>query len=274
MTFFKQAVVWLAHPIETPPPSYGAHHLIYVALFVVGTFVICYFLKNCSDKTMRRVTLFVWIPFVLMEIGNQLVFTYDAGWQYPWEYFPFQLCSTPLYLMPLVAFTKEGKFRDAIMAFISTFAFFGGLVVFIYPNDVFCWFDYINHKTMLHHGTQILIGIFYFVYNRKKVNFAYFVRAIYVFVACCVVAIFINEIGYATIVKNDPEQMINMFYFSRHFGSHLPILSNIWQAVKDVAPVLFTPIYIVGFSVAALLMQYIMVGIYKLVQKLKAKKHA
>ena len=264
---------WLSTETDKIPPSFGAHHLIYIALFAIGTFVLCYFLKDCTDKTMRRLTLFVWIPFALGEVGNQLIYTHTYG-AYQWEFFPFQLCSTPIYVMPFVAFMKDCKFRDAIMAFMSTFAFFGGLVVFIYPNDVFCPTVFINHKTMLHHGTQIAMGVFYFVYNRKKVNFAYFVRAIYVFVACCVVAIFITEIGYATIVKNDPEQMINMFYFSRHFGSHLPILSNVWQAVKDVAPALFTPIYIVGFSVAALLMQYIMVGIYRLVQKLKAKKHA
>ena len=271
MQVFKQIVEWLATETENVPPSYGILHLTFVALFAIGTFLLCYFFKNCSDKTMRRITLIVWIPFFILEILKQLVFTAGYDWQYQWAFFPFQLCSTPLYVMPFIAFMKDSKFRDALMAYISTFAFFGGLVVFIYPNDVFCWSIFVNHKAMIHHGTQLLMGVFYFVYNRKKVDLKYFVRAIYVFLVCSAIAIVFNEIGHATIVKNNPEQMINMFYFSRFYKNHLPILGPISEAVH---PILFIVIYIVGFTGVGLLMQYIMVGIDKLIQKFKAKKDA
>ena len=257
---------WLSTETDKIPPSYGTHHLIYVALFAIGTFVLCYFLKDCTDKTMRRLTLFVWIPFALGEIGNQLIYTHVYG-SFQWKFFPFQLCATPIYVMPFIAFMKDCKFRDAIMAFMSTFAFFGGLVVFIYPNDVFCPTVFINHKTMLHHGTQIAMGVFYFVYNRKKVDIKYFLRAIYVFVVLAGVATIMNEIAHAI----NPNVLFNMFYFSRYFPCHLPILAQINQVVSPTA---FIFIYVVGFTAVGLMFQYIMVGIYKLVQKILITKYA
>ncbi|MBR2974270.1 MAG: YwaF family protein [Clostridia bacterium] len=270
MSFFKSAIEWLATTTDNVPPSFGLHHLLYVMLFVVGTFLLCHFFKDSSDKTMRKISLIAWIFLVLLEIGNQLVFTADAGWSYRWNYFPFQLCSTPLYVLPFIAFMKNSKLRDAMMAFMSTFAFFGGLVVFIYPNDVFCNLVFVNHKTMLHHGLQLLMGVFYFVYNRKKVDLKYFVRAICVFAVLSAIAILINEIGYATIVKNDPDQTINMFYFSRFYKNHLPILAPISEAVH---PLLFIAIYLVGFTGVGLLIQYMMIGIYKLAKKLTPAKN-
>ena len=39
--------------------------------------------------------------FPLSEIWKQLLLTWANGGVYRWWYFPFQLCSMPLYLLPL-----------------------------------------------------------------------------------------------------------------------------------------------------------------------------
>ena len=117
---------------------------------------------------------------------------------------------------------------------------------------------------MIHHGTQLFICIYLCVYNRKKVNMMYFVRSILVFVAFCGVAITLNEVMHA--VK--PDVTFNMFYFSPYYANHLPILSTIDALVPDFV---FIIIYILGFTGISLGIQYAMVGINKLVQKLSKK---
>lgn len=142
---------------------------------------------------------------LVLEIYKQLIYSVSevggsAVWDYQWYAFPYQLCSTPLYLLPFVAFMKEGKTRDSIMSFLSTFAMFGGLAVFIYPNDVFISTIGINIQTMVHHGLQIVLGIYFMVYNRKKLNWMYFLRGVYVFGAMLGIAMLLNIVLYHTVM--------------------------------------------------------------------------
>ena len=60
-------------------------------------------------------------------------------------------------------FNKEGCVKDSAMAFMMTFSLFGGLVVMAYPNDVFIETIGINLQTMIHHGLQVVLGIYLFV---------------------------------------------------------------------------------------------------------------
>ena len=258
-------------PESAWPQSYGTFHIIFILLVVVATTLLCIFFKNSTDKVMRRIALIFWILITVLEIIKQVLFAYrgDGNYSYAWGSLPFQLCSSPLYALPFVAFMKDCKFRDTMMAFISTFAFFGGLVVFVYPNDVFySEFVFIHYQTMIHHGTQLIIGIYLFVYNRKKANLMYFVRSILVFVAFCAVAFVLNEIMHVA----KPDLNFNMFYFSPYIPNHLPILSAVWAWADSVgAPIIFMFVYILGFTGISLGIQYAMVGINKLVQKLSKK---
>ena len=97
--------------------------------------------------------------------------TNDLGqWEsyYDWYYLPYQFCSTPLYVLPFVAFLKNSKARDAIMAFTSFYCMFGGIAVMLYPGDVFIESLGISIQTMVHHGLQLALGVYVTVWNRKR----------------------------------------------------------------------------------------------------------
>lgn len=276
MNWFERFLISLQGTMPTPT-NYGWFHLMFVALAIISTVLICYFGKNAKDKTFRRIVLIAWIVMLVLEIYKQLIYSVsevggNAVWDYQWYAFPYQLCSTPLYLLPFVAFMKEGKTRDSIMSFLSTFAMFGGLVVFIYPNDVFISTIGINIQTMVHHGLQIVLGIYFMVYNRKKLNWMYFLRGVYVFGVMLGIAMLLNIVLYHTVMVNNGESF-NMFYISPYFPCTLPVLSMIYAKVPYAV---FLLIYIFGFILAGAIMfalQYYLIKYIPVwIEKSKNKK--
>ena len=258
------------------PDSFGWFHLLFVAITIAVTVLLIVKFKDCSDKTFRRIALISWVVMVVFEIYKQIVFTFSCTdgvvtGNYQWYDFPFQLCSSPLYMLPFVAFMKEGKVRDFFQSFISTFALFGGLVVFFYPNDVFTTTLGTNIQTMVHHGLQIVTGIFFAVHARPRLNIKYFAKSIPVFVGLMIVAVILNEAIWPAIASSNPNDTMNMFYIASHTPNHLPLLSMVYSAVPWVA---FLFIYIIGFCVASIAVFYAIVGGIKLTKKIKSRKNA
>ncbi len=264
----KGILSFLQAEMETPT-SYGWFHFLFLALVVVATVLLSVFFKDCKDKTFRRIALIAWIIMVAFEVYKQIVFTFkvvdgEIVGDYQWYAFPYQFCSTPMYILPFVAFMKEGKARDFFTSYISTFAMFGGLVVFAYPNDVFIETIGVNIQTMIHHGLQIVTGVFFAVYERKKLTLPYFAKSIAVFAVTSAIAIGLNEMMYYIFQAKGIDETFNMFYISSHFPAHLPVLSTVYE----IAPYpVFLIAYLVGFTLASALVFYVIVGIMKLVKK-------
>ena len=249
MSWFDKFVVALQKRMTTPV-NFGWFHLMFVGIIIVSTVLICIFGKNVKSKTFRIIIMTGWIVILLFEIYKQVVFAanYDGTkvtWKYEWNTFPFQFCSSPLYILPIIAFAKEGKFRDASMAFMSTFALFAGLAVYAYPNDVFIRIIGVNIQTMIHHGLQIVFGIYILVYNRKKLKWKYFLSGAIVFVVMCILALLLNIIVNYTVVANT-DIVFNMFYISPYTPCTLPVLDKIYLATPYI---IFFITYVVGFFI-------------------------
>lgn len=257
----------------TTPTSYGWFHILFILIVITATTLLCKFFRNSSDKVFRRIMLVSWILMVVLELYKQLNYSisFPDGtftWDYQWYAFPYQFCSTPLFVLPFLAFMKQGKVRDFFEAYISSFSLFAGLVVFIYPNDVFIKTIGINIQTMVHHGLQIVLGIYCAVYNMKKLCFKYFLKAIPVFMSLLLIAVILNE-TVGAYVKTVFDETFNMFYISRLFPCTLPLVSLFYP--PTLPWFLFFLVYSIGFCVAGLVIFYIIIGIIKLVNKLKDK---
>lgn len=260
MNFFESFVHAISATMPTPT-MYGWFHLVAFALTIGLTVFLCWKCRDCSAKAFKWIIASAWIVMVVLEVYKQLVFSFNyengvAWWDYQWYAFPYQLCSTPLYLLPFVAFKKGGGFRDSIMSFISTFALFGGLVTMILPATVFVSTIGINIQTMVHHGLQIVTGIFILVHERKRLNLKFFVKAIYVFGVMFAIAMAMNF-----IVPTFTTDTFNMFYISPYFPCTLPLLEIIYAKTPYVV---FLLIYIIGFILAAFAVYMIQYGFIKL----------
>ena len=269
MNIFAKLLLFLQKTMDTPP-SYGAFHLFSVLIVIGVTVMLCTKLRHADEKAVRRVLLIAWIVMVALEIYRQIVFTFEVSEagvisaDYSWYAFPFQLCSTPLYVLPFAVFAKNGHVRDAAISFLCTFSLFGGLVVMIYPNDVFVSTIGINIQTMVHHGLQVALGIFLAVHNRHRLSVSHFLVALPMFATLVATAMLLNINVYHALTTRGMSDTFNMFFVSPYHPCTLPILSTVYEIVPY--PV-FLFIYLIGFSLAAAVVYSVFYAITSPVRK-------
>ena len=268
MNWFEKVVVFLQSNMQTPNP-YSWFHLLSLGLLIVAIVVVCKKCKNCSDKTFRRVLLTISLVMIGFELYKQLVWSYNAEtdvWKYNWYFFPWQFCSVPMFVALVVAVAKESKFRDVLISFLATFNLFAGLVVMLYPGDVFQNMIGINIQTMVHHGAQVLIGVFMYVSGRVKMQHKTVLKGAVVFAVCATVALCYN-IAFHFI---DPSVGANMFFIGPYVPCPTPVLSLFWGIVPY--PV-FLLIYLAGFTLAAYIILLVAMLIKHVIAKVKSKKN-
>ena len=253
MSFFEKIVVCLQASMA-PPASYSLFHIAFLLLTAAVAALLIWKFRDANDKTVRRILLIAWVTIAILEVYKQIVFSMTvtdgvASWGYAWYIFPFQFCSSPLYVLPFAIFLKDGRARDAAMSFLSTFALFGGLAVMLYPGDVFTYMIGINIQTMIHHGSQVVIGLYLAARNRHRFSFKFFLMGIIPFAILSAVALGLNEVIHLYLAgKGQAGTTFNMFFISRPPPCTLPVLSTL---APKLPYAVFLMIYLVGFALAA-----------------------
>ena len=270
MNWFEKIVYLLQAEMEEPTvlSSFHIMAVVFTLLFTVGACI--WFVKKPNEKALRRFIFVCWLIMAAFEIYKQVVFAFDYNvetgvvtWDYEWYSFPFQFCSTPLYLFPFVALLKDGKVRNSIIAFLSTFALAGGLIVMAYPGTVFIPMIGINIQTMVHHGLQLTIGVLLVVFYRKKLNFKTFLTGIIVYGVIISIAMALN-----LLVPLGVDETFNMFFISPKYECELPLLN----VVYDKTPyMVFFLIYLIGFILIALIVFGILKLVYFLIKYIEKK---
>lgn len=248
----------------TTPTNYGWFHLMFMALLIVGCVFAVKYARHSSAKTMRIVLIVASSIMILFEIYKQIVFTFNVVdgqivSHYQWYAFPFQLCSTPMYVMLIAGLCKPSKFQRSLTAYLALFSLFGGLCVYLYPNDVFTTIIGINIQTMIHHGLQIAIACFLLSYYRNELNFKFYLKSLPVFAVTVAIAMGLNLI--APMITTDT---FNMFYISPYYACTLPILNMLYPLMPYP---LFLCMYVIGFCLVSYIIYIIAFGFNKLVFK-------
>ena len=265
MSFWQSLLAFLDSSMETPV-SFGWFHLMWLAITFLALIPLCRFPKKPGEDHVRRVVLVTAIVVTILEIYKQInySFSYTDGiiFDYQWYAFPFQFCSTPMYIGLLAGLTKKGKVHESLCAYLATYAMFAGLCVMIYPNDVFVDTIGINIQTMICHGSMITIGIYLFASGYVKLQHTTILKAMPVFAVTVALAATMNEIAYLTGLLET--ETFNMFFISPHCDPSLLVYSE----VQKLVPFPFCLIiYIVGFTLASYLILLIAMGIGALICK-------
>ena len=235
----------------TTPNTFGWYHFLCLALVIGLCVIVAIYCRNISDKRYNQILLYTTIAMVALEIYKQLNYSYnweENVWDYQWYAFPFQFCSTPMYVMPLaIIFQKKHFVRDALRAYLATYGLFAGIVVMIYPDNVFVETIGVNIQTMVHHGSMVVIGVLTWVSGKAKLSHKTTLYALPVFALLSAVALGANFLWH--FVGND--ESFNMFYISPYYTSALPIFSTLQPLLPY--PV-FLIIYLIGFTIVAYVM--------------------
>lgn len=251
MDFWTAILRFLDTQMEEPG-CYGWYHLLWLAIVIGLTVFLCVRCKDHSEKTVRSVVFLTAVAVAVLEIYKQINYTFGDGSSapsYQWYAFPWQFCSTPMYIGLLTGLFRKGKIHDALCAYLATFSVFAGVCVMIYPGDVFVETAGINFQTMVCHGSMIVIGAYLLATGHVKLEHKTVLKAIPVFACTVLVAMILNEAAYASGLLE--EHTFNMFFISPYCDPSLPVYSQV-QAVIPYPWSLV--VYIAGFSLAAYLM--------------------
>ena len=248
------------------PALYGWYHIISLIIIAALTVWFCRMGKNHNADQVRRVVFWTGVVVAVLEVYKQInySFGYEDGitFAYQWYAFPWQFCSTPMYVGLLAGLTKPGKVHDALCAYLATFAIFAGLAVMLYPGDIYTGTVGINFQTTVCHGSMLVIGGYLYASGHVKLEHKTILKALPVFCVTATVAVILNEMAFAVGIV--PEHNFNMFYFSQYGEPSLPVYSSVQQVVPYPWSLI---IYIVGFAFVAWLMLLIAMGVDKLAKK-------
>ena len=237
----------------TTPTMYGWFHWVSMILVVMATIILCKARKQPDERFVRKLLFIVSVIVGVLEIYKQINYTFSYDGQtivadYQWYAFPFQFCSTPLYVGLLASMVRKGRVHNALCAYLVTFSVFAGLCVMLYPAQVFISTIGINVQTMICHGCMIVVGVYLLYTGYVKAEHRTIVKAIPVFAAAVLLAMIMNEIAYRTGLLE--RETFNMFFISPYCEPSLPVYSLVQQVVP-FPWCLF--IYIAAFSLASYL---------------------
>ena len=228
----------------TKPLMYGWFHVMCLAAVVVLSVLIILRRSKITDKMVHRALGVFWVLVLIFEIIKQINFSYSPSsddWTYQWYIFPFQFCSSILYVLPLALIIKNEKFKDFLYSFLTSFNLFAGIAVMLYPSTVFIADVCINIQTMVHHGLMVVTAVLLIATRKVSLSYKTVLKGLTVFSSLVGIAFALN-----LIFKN--KDGFNMFYIDVE-GCHLPILNLVFDNVPYPAFLVF---YCLGFTICAL----------------------
>ena len=90
--------------------------------------------KTAPESYLRRVLFFCGVILALMELYKQaFLYFIEFDGRYDWWYFPFQLCSIPMYLCLAVPFLRSRRALRRIATFLQDFGLLGGIMALAVP---------------------------------------------------------------------------------------------------------------------------------------------
>jgi hypothetical protein len=270
MELFHSILKILDYRIEKPV-VFGWFHWLWIGLTILVAVALCVWHKRSgTEDRVRRVVMGNAIFVIILEIYKMINYSFlesnGYAFDFQWYAFPWQFCSTPMYVGLLAGIIRKGKVHESLMAYLATFSVFAGLCVTIYPGDVFIEVLGINIQSMICHASMISVGVYLFYSGYVKLEHKTILKAIPVFAVCVTIALVLNEVVYHSGILNG--EAFNMFYISPYFDSTLPIYGAVHNAVSAPWNIV---IYILGFSLAAYVILLIAMGIGK-IAKLATKK--
>ena len=120
---FILAILKIFNTQSAIPTPFGPYHIFCIVLVCLMSVYAIRRGKHHDERKIRKVLLYTAIMVLSLETYKQINYTFGDGTsapQYLWYAFPFQFCSTPMYVGVLAALLPKGKLHDAMCAYVST----------------------------------------------------------------------------------------------------------------------------------------------------------
>jgi hypothetical protein len=262
MNFLFEWMRWIDwnmnRPVSYQSLAVSWFHYASLVLILIYTLFFSWKYKNASPKQFQRFVFLTGIYMALFELIRNLFFTYLGDGVYPWYIFPFQFCSTPIFVSLAMGLTKPGKFQDSLYTYLGSFSLLAGILVLALPNDIYIDKVIINLQTTYQHGSMIVLGLV-LVFRKIKWKLDSMIYATGIFAFFVIMAMLLNTWHNEFI----QEGVFNMFYINPVYGSTLPVFNVIYTWVPY--PV-FLAIYVLLFGIGASFILWFFSSIQKSIQ--------
>ena len=183
------------------------------------------------------------------EIWKQYVLTFVlGGGSYNWWYFPFQLCSIPMYILLAYPWLRRPFVRRILLTFLMSYTLLGGIAVFADTSGLHYSYAPLTVHSYVWHCLLILLGIIcgfiYFRFFRNKNTLRAFVGSTGLYLLCCLAAEIIN-------LSFDRLGTINMFYINPDYRMQQIIFHDLSFLIGNL-PAIF--LYIAATILGAFLL--------------------
>ena len=271
MNLFEKILYFLQGEMDTPKP-FGWFHLLWIGLIVISITFIYIKRKNYNERKLKIALGIYGIVALILEILKQLIWTFNydpitniVTWDYEWYSFPYQLCTTPIYVCLICLFLKDNKLRKSLLSYLSFFTVLGGISTILLPDSCFVSDILVNIHTMWLHCGSFVVSIYLLINKEVELKEQNMGKAIIVFLSFVLSALLLNIIIYKCGILNG--ETFNMFYISPYFISSLPVFNIIQQ---NVPYILYLLIYMWALIIGAYIIFYISIIIKKLCNKLRS----
>ena len=238
MNMFEKILYFLQGEM-VEPMAYGWYHIMWLCFVVIAIFILYKKRESHSEKKLKWILGSYSIIAFILEVLKELIwsFNYDSvtnivTWDYPWDSFPFQLCTTPIYVTIICLFLGKGKLRDSLLSYMAYITILGSVATMIIPDDCLVGDILVNIHTMWMHCGSFVVSVYLLMSGEVKINLNSVKKAIITFLIFLFIALTMNIIVYNLGILGD--KTFNMFYISPYFTSVLPIFDTIQETVPYV----------------------------------------
>ena len=257
----------------TEPKAFGLFHILWLILVVVSIIILYKNKKDANEKQLKMILAVYGIIALILEILKQLIwsFNYDVitntiTWDYQWYSFPFQLCTTPIFVSLICIFLKKEKIREYLLSYIAYITILGSISTMIMPDSCFTSDILVNIHTMWLHLGSFVVSVYLLMTGEVKINIKNLIQAIIVFLIFVIISNTMNIIIYNLNILNGEE--FNMFYISPYFESSLPVFDIIQ---RNVPYIIYLLIYILALPLGGFII-YIISNMIREFSKKNLKK--
>ena len=217
------------------PHLFGGYHITASTLTAVLAVLAAVFFarRAISEKHVRKILIVTGWVLVVLELYKQLFLYYIVnGGAFDWWFFPFQLCSMPMYLCILLPVFRY-RSRVTLMTFMGGYTFISAVATLIYPEDILRPYISLTVHGFIWHGLLLFISLLIFLTGCTDAGSRGLRSAAVLFAILCVIAININIVAepvMPAIRAAHPDiahEWAAMFYLNPFHISPQPVISSI-----------------------------------------------
>lgn len=182
-----------------------------------------------NSRHYNHIYLICGLAMAASEIWKQLCLTFIVNQgHYYWWYFPFQLCSIPMYICLLLPWAKSVRLRKILLTFLMDFGMLGGIFTFFDTSGLHYSYTPLTVHSFAWHILLVLLGLTAGLSLESDYSWKGYGRCTALYGGACIIATVFNMVFYRF-------GAINMFYISPHYYITQVIFKDIAQFFGNTA---------------------------------------